>query len=259
MVESVDTSKITTPPISSMVSCDDHHINNGTITPPPKVPTPPPKVSTPPPHQDEHTSFIEILKKLARVGSIHKDLHLHSHSNINSPISSTTSSRNTSRSASRNTSANNSSEEDTDDEDYPPRSPALQRRGERDNNNTPEIEDDLASDKKHPLYLASTMKKLGGMLGTWSDRYCVLLPEEMVIIYYKKKRHYVERRKPHGVISIQGAAAKRKNDEEDREHVFVIFYPYQNHREIVHLQCASDQQACSWIKAINQLKSESQK
>jgi len=69
-------------------------------------------------------------------------------------------------------------------------------------------------------------------------------------------RHFLEKRKPRGIIDLHGASAKRKNDDEDREHVFVIFYPQDIHKEIQHLQGSCDQQITHWINTINELSEE---
>lgn len=168
--------------------------------------------------------------------------------NSNSTSSSTTSSRNPSRSGSRSNSNNNSSEEESEDEGsnvttLKPRQYAIEGGVM------------VCEDNHNADLLEGCMKKHGGVLGAWHERYFVLKPEERQIMYYKKKRHYLEKRKPRGVIDLRGAFAKRKNDDEDREHVFVIFYPDEMD-SIFYLQASCEQQITQWVSVINQLNKD---
>jgi len=177
--------------------------------------------------------------------------------NNSSTSSSATSSRTPSRSSSRNNSGNNSSEEDSDDENNS--APSLKPRPcAIEGGVVVNGEEKDQAHQEHRVMLEGSMRKLGGMLGTWHERYFVLKGDERQILYYKKKRHFLEKRRPRGMIDLHGAFAKRKNDDEDREHVFVIFHP-EEMDSIFYLQASCEQQVTQWVSAVNHLTEEEER
>jgi len=191
------------------------------------------------------TSHHNVLD--ATVDMLRKKFGSANNSKNPSRTQSRNSSRNSSRNTSRSNSTTNSSEEDSGDDSGG--STTLKPRHFV-------IEAGSTSCDTHPELLDGVMKRHGGVLGNWHERYFVFKAEEKQIWYYKEKRHFLEKRKPRGIIDLHGASAKRKNDDEDREHVFVIFYPQDIHKEIQHLQGSCDQQITHWINTINELSEE---
>eukprot|EP00026_Physarum_polycephalum_P014322 Phypoly_transcript_14823.p1 GENE.Phypoly_transcript_14823~~Phypoly_transcript_14823.p1 ORF type:complete len:188 (+),score=50.67 Phypoly_transcript_14823:213-776(+) len=124
----------------------------------------------------------------------------------------------------------------------------LKNRPNHSNSITSVLNHDVARDFVRHEY----MTKQGAVMKSWKRRYFSLNPQNNHIAYYKSAADCLEKKKPLGLIPLEDARARRKDDPK-RKHMMEIYYPKFPKKRIYKILAKSEHAVNCWVDTINQL------